>query len=95
MQGGGSDHIFGRPQRGGVAPDSTNMNKGREGVKNPEIFADVLNGSPLTLEGPFKGKRKMRRIVFVESDARFLTSLVLFIGPGKGAVSVSSNVVLG
>ena len=25
-----------------------NMDRGREGVKNPEIFADVLNGSPLT-----------------------------------------------
>ena len=48
MQGGGSDHIFGRPQRGGVAPDSTNMNKGREGVKNPENFADVLYGWPPT-----------------------------------------------
>ena len=44
-----SDHIFGRPQRGGVALDSTNMNKGREGVKNPENFADVLNGSSLRL----------------------------------------------
>ena len=49
--GGGSDHIFGRPQRGGVAPDSTNMNKGRERVKNTEKFADVLNGSPLIRHG--------------------------------------------
>ena len=32
----------------GGAPDSTNMNKGREGVKNPENFADVLYGWPLT-----------------------------------------------
>ena len=45
--GGGAEPIFGRPHRGGVSPDSTNMDKGREGVKNPEIFADVLNGSPL------------------------------------------------
>ena len=45
--GGGAEPIFGRPHRGGgVSPDSTNMDKGREGVKNPEIFADVLNGSP-------------------------------------------------
>ena len=34
-------------KEGGVAPDSTNMDKGREGIKNPKIFADVLNGSPL------------------------------------------------
>ena len=26
----------------GVTPDSTNTDKGREGVKNPEKFADVL-----------------------------------------------------
>ena len=34
-------------KRGG-APDSTNMNKGREGVKNHENFADILYGGPLT-----------------------------------------------
>ena len=44
---GGIYAKFGRPHRGGVSPDSTNMDRGREGVKNPEIFADVLNGSPL------------------------------------------------
>ena len=33
----------------GGAPDSTNMNKGREGVKNPENFADVLYGWPLMI----------------------------------------------
>ena len=43
--GGGCSALFGRPQRG---LDSTNMDKGREGVKNPKIFADVLNGSPLS-----------------------------------------------
>ena len=32
----------------GVTPDSTNTDKGREGVKNPEKFADVLYGWPLT-----------------------------------------------
>ena len=37
------------PTKRGVAPDSTNMNKGREGVKNPEHFADVLYGWPLTV----------------------------------------------
>ena len=46
------DHIFGRPQRGGVVRDSTNMNKGREGVKNPENFADVLYGWPLRVAKP-------------------------------------------
>ena len=42
--------MFGRPQRGGVIPDSTNMDRRGEGVKDPEIFADVLNGSPLVLK---------------------------------------------
>ena len=45
--GGGSQAKCGRPQRGGVSPDSTYTNKGREGVKNPENFADVLDGWPL------------------------------------------------
>ena len=27
--------------------------RGREGVKNPENFAYVLNGSPLAVNGPF------------------------------------------
>ena len=38
----------------GVAPDSTNMNKGREGVKNPENFADVLYGWPLIMKSEMK-----------------------------------------
>ena len=33
----------------GVSPNSTNTYRRGEGVKNPEIFAYVLNGSPLTL----------------------------------------------
>ena len=32
--------------KAGDTPDSTNMDKGREGVKNPEIFADLPYGSP-------------------------------------------------
>ena len=44
--GGFPDHFWTYARRG-AAPDSTNMDKGREGVKNPEICADVLNGSPL------------------------------------------------
>ena len=46
-EGGGLYAKFGRPHRGGVSPDSTNMDRGREGVKNANIFADVLDGSPL------------------------------------------------
>ena len=44
--GGGEQAKFGCPQRGRVILDSTNMNKGREGVKNPEKLADVLYGWP-------------------------------------------------
>ena len=36
-----------RTQLRGVSPDSTNKNKGRVGVKKPEIFAYVLYGWPL------------------------------------------------
>ena len=37
----------GRPQKRGVDPMWTNVDRGREGVKNPEVFVDVLYGSPL------------------------------------------------
>ena len=39
---------FGTSTNRGVTLDRSNKNRGREGVKNPKIFADVLNGSPLT-----------------------------------------------
>jgi len=35
---GGCQAKFGCPERGRVIPDSTIMNKGREGVKIPEKF---------------------------------------------------------
>ena len=44
MEGGG---VFRTSAKRGVTSDSTNMDKGREGVKNPEKFADVLYGWPL------------------------------------------------
>ena len=34
--------------KGGVTPDSTNTDKGREGSKIPKNFVYVLNGRPLT-----------------------------------------------
>ena len=49
LAGGGVRPHFWTSTKRGVAPDSTNMNKGREGVKNPENFADVLYGWPLIM----------------------------------------------
>ena len=48
QRGGGFIPYFWTSTKRGGAPDSTNMNKGREGVKSPENFADILYGWPLT-----------------------------------------------
>ena len=46
-RGGLADRKYVRTK--GVSPNSTNMYKGRVGVKKPEIFAYVLYGWPLRL----------------------------------------------
>ena len=44
---GGGQAKFGRPQRGGIGHDSTNLNKGREGVKIPKILRTYFMDGPL------------------------------------------------